>query len=284
MSDPGVTVLMPIRDYHPAYLDEAIGSIESQTSPAWRLLLVLSPPADRRRLRDQLGERLDDPRVAVVANEGRQLAGALNTGMRHTTTDFAAILFADDLWEPDSVAVLGRYISSFPEADFFHSSRRFVDEDGAPISSVYPSRRSVRLADFEQASPVKHLLCWRVAKAMSFGGMDESLNSVGPDDYDFPWTMAEHGARFVAVSECLYVARDHRDCFRLTTHLPLSHHKRELRRILKKHGASRAAIKRRIERAEQSYLRQCIYTSRLDKWLKELRGYDPRQGERALYR
>lgn len=41
-------------------------------------------------------------------------------------------------------------------------------------------------------------------KALACGGLDESLNSVWPDDYDLPWTMAEHGAMFKAISECLY--------------------------------------------------------------------------------
>lgn len=284
MSEPRVSVLMPIRDYHPPYLQEAVRSIESQTSPGWRLLLIVSAPTDHRQLQGLLGEQLADPRVSVIANEGRQLAGALNTGMRHATTDFAAILFADDLWAPESVAMLGRYIDSFPSADFFHSSRRFIDEAGAAISSVYRSRDRVRPEDFERGSPVTHLLCWRVAKALSFGGMDERLNSVGPDDWDFPWTMAEHGASFVPVAECLYLVRDHRDCFRLTTHLPLSHHKRELRRIMKKHDVDRAAIRTKIKLAKRSYLRQCVYRSRIDKWLKELLGYDPHRGRRVRYR
>ena len=46
---------------------------------------------------------------------------------------------------------------------------------------------------------------------MAFGGMDESLNSVGPDDYDFPWCMAERGAKFMAMGGVsLYIQRSSR--------------------------------------------------------------------------
>ena len=33
-------------------------------------------------------------------NEGRKLAGAMNTGMRHAETPFVAILLSDDMWAP----------------------------------------------------------------------------------------------------------------------------------------------------------------------------------------
>jgi hypothetical protein len=141
----------------------------------------------------------------------------------------------------------------------------------------------VSAKDFERGSPVKHLLCWRVSAGLAAGGLDESLDSVGPDDWDFPWTMAERGAVFKAVRECLYLYRDHRDGYRLTTHLPLRHHKREIRKIMSKHGADRRVIRTRIAYAERAYLRQCLYRSRLDRWLKQRLRYDPGRGWRERY-
>jgi len=133
-------------------------------------------------------------------------------------------------------------------------------------------------------SPAKHLLCWRKEKALAIGGLDESLNSVGPDDYDFPWTMAENGAAFKAVKECLYYYRDHRESYRLTTHLPLSTHKKELTRIFRKHGAGEVDMKRKIADAERDYLQQCLFKSKFEKWIKERIGYDAKSGWRESYR
>jgi hypothetical protein len=107
---------------------------------------------------------------------------------------------------------------------------------------------------------------------------------VGPDDYDFPWIMAEHSAVFKAVKECLYYYRDHRECYRLTTHLPLSVHKREIRRIFEKHVVAPLTIKEKIARAEGTYLWQCLYRSPCDKRIKEKQGYDARQGWREKYK
>jgi glycosyltransferase involved in cell wall biosynthesis len=278
-----VTALMPVKDYHRGYLRKALDSLLEQTRSDWRLLII-AEDTERDSLADVLRQDLRDPRIALIANEGRKLSGAFNTGMRHARTEFVAILFGDDMWSRDAVAVLTESIRRHPEADFFHSSRMVVDEDDRPLSSVHPSAANMTLEDFTRFSPVKHLLCWRRELALSFGGMDETLNSVGPDDYDFPWTMAENGAVFRAIPDCLYLYRDHRDSFRLTTHLPRSVHVREMRRIMKKHGVSRMKIERRVLAARRSYLRQCLYRSPLDRWVKQKAGLDPRRGWRESYR
>jgi hypothetical protein len=204
--------------------------------------------------------------------------------MRAASTEFAASLFADDLWEPNAIEVLNRNIAERPDIDFFHTARRCIDDDGEPISGIAPALPDVRLETFLERTPVKHLLCWRLELALAIGGIDESLNSVGPDDYDFPWSMAEAGARFGAIQECLYVYRDHRSCYRLTTHLPRRTHARETRRILRKHGAPPAVIRQRLELAHRTHFRECLYSSRLDAWLKRALGDDPGRGWRQSYR
>jgi glycosyltransferase involved in cell wall biosynthesis len=242
----------------------------------------VTEPAQTTSLAALLEDSLADARIGLVANEGRGLAGAFNTGMGHATTDFVATLLGDDLWAPETVEVLGRRIADSPDADFLHSSRRYIDGDGRPISGVVRGRESVTLADFASGTPVKHLLCWRRDLALSFGGMDEAVDHAS-DDFDFPWCMAEHGATFAAVSECLYVYRDHREAYRLTTDVPRSRQARQLAAVLRKHGVDRTTIRERVEEAERSYLRQALYSSSLDRSLKRLTGADHRSGWRETY-
>ena len=284
MEDPvAVTAIIPLKHCHEPYLRAALRSLAAQTSPDWRGLIVVEP-ADRARFAALLAPELGDRRLALIVNRGRRLAGAINTGMHTATSPFVALLLGDDLWAPEAVAVLTAAIRAHPDTDFLHSSRRVIDEQDRPLSSVHRSRAEFVLTDFVGGSPVKHLLCWRRAKGLAVGGLDESLNSVGPDDYDFPWTMAEHGARFTAIEECLYIYRDHRDGFRLTTHLTRTHHLRELDRILAKHGVDRAERARRLAAARRGFLRQCLYRSRADRWWQRLRGSNARNGWRETYR
>ena len=281
--DAVVTALMPLKNYQRDFLFKAFGSLDAQSSPDWRLLVIVERE-DHAEFTRLLERELADARCRLIVNEGRKLSGAMNTGIRHAETSFVAILLSDDMWAPDAVEILSSRIRLHPGVDFFHSSRVIVDESDNPISSIHLSRETFERKDFLITSPVKHLLCWRRSLALTIGGMDESLNNVGPDDYDFPWTMAEHGARFHAIPEALYLYRDHRDAARLTTHLPLSVHLRETRRILRKHGASREEIEARLADARASYLRQCLYRNRAEKWLKQLIGHEARRGWRETYR
>lgn len=275
-----ITVLMPVKHYHPRLLRESLESVFTQTSDRWRLIIVVDPGDEDapRAVRACIENRAH---ARIVVNQGRKLAGAFNTGMRAAETEFAAILLADDLWAPTAVEVLEDNIHVHPRADLFHSGLRFVDENRQPISPIRHPPQKVSLDDFVRGSPLKHLLCWRVARALSFGGMDESLNNVGPDDFDFPWSMLEHGAVVRAIDQCLYEYRDHRESYRLTTHLPRNVHLREIRRILKKHGVPPLRIARQLLNARFGFLRQCLYRNGLHRWIREnITGVDPAKGWR----
>lgn len=283
MERPRITVLVPVKYYSANLLKKAVDSIINQTCPQWRLLLIAGQK-EAIELPAVLAPQLSDPRVEVVTHENWELACKLNAAMKRADTDFVAILLGDDMWASDAVAVLTSYMIRFPGVDFFHSSRRFIDSNDQPISSVYLSKDGFTLKDFVMESPVKHLLCWRREKALSLGGLDESIKVVGPDDWDLPWSMAEAGAAFKAVKECLYLHRDHRLHYRLTTHVPRSEQIRETKALMRKHGVGRSEIRKRIAIAKRTYLRQCLYRSPLDKWLKEKLGYDARLGWREKYR
>lgn len=279
-----VTALLPLKHFEKRFLEDCLRSLFQQSCAQWRCVVIVEPE-DESRFRDLLATELEDSRFELCANQGRKLAGALNTGIRRAQTEFVAILLGDDLWDTEAVGVLNREIAADPDVDFFSSARRFIDDHGVSISDIVPSRAgSFVLADFEHACPIKHLLCFRRSMALEVGGLDESLNNVGPDDYDFPWTMAENGARFKAIGECLYIYRDHRQSYRLTTHLPMSQHMREIYRIQRKHGVPRHRAIRRVLQSRQGFLRQCLFGSPVHRWLRERMGYSAADGWRETYR
>jgi glycosyltransferase involved in cell wall biosynthesis len=278
--DDCITSLMPLKNYHPRFLRESLGSIFAQTSSRWRLIVVVEAEVDAT-MAEILSHARHDSRVRVIENQGLGLAGAFNTGMRAAQTDFLAILLSDDLWTPNATELLASRIRACPEVDLHHSGLRVIDHDRRPISAVRHPPQHVSLDDFVMGSPVKHLICWRREKGLSFGGMYESLEAVGPDDYDFPWTMLEHGAVIGALDECLYLYRDHRETPRITTHLPRSAQLRSLRRIFERHRVPTHLARTRLRHARRTYLRQCLFRNRFDRWLREkMIGIDPARGWR----
>lgn len=280
-----VTVLVPCRNPHPLFLRLALESLLEQTASDWKALAVVDhDDASSAAQVSTLLAEISDPRIRLLEHASSGLAKALNAAMRAAETPYVSILLGDDRLAPSAVEVLLDRIRRFARIDFFHSSRQFIDENGVPLSAVYHAPASFELADFKQTGPVKHLLCWKVASALAIGGMDESLGAHGADDYDFPWSMAEAGYRFQAVDECLYYYRDHRESYRLTTHIPLDRQVAELRKILVKHGVPKEEMEERIRRSISGYLRQALYRDAADRARKDREGYDIHTGWRLPLR
>lgn len=277
-----VTVFIPVRHFHDRFLREAVRSVFAQTRADWRLLIV-DHPESSHAVRAVLHSELQDPRVRIVAVEGNNLAAAYNTAMRSAETPFMAALMGDDSLEPQAVETLVCAIESSPAVDFFHTGRYFVDAGGQRLSSDYLPDRPETQETFRKYSPVKHLMCWRVERGLACGGLDETLENFGTDDYDFPWTMLDAGAVFRAIPRALYIFRDHREEYRLTTHVPRSVQRNGLRRILAKHGTPAADIRQAL-RTQARYLRQSLFANTAHRWLRERTGFDPRDGWRESYR
>jgi glycosyltransferase involved in cell wall biosynthesis len=249
-----VTVLLPCKVVKPEFLKDALDSVIGQTAPDWLLIAIIDRDSPDS-VKAVISRYLADPRVRMVVNEGRFLAGALNTGMRHAETEFICILLGDDRLDADAISTLKKNIRENPGVDFFHSSRAHIDSAGKIRGDIMPSKPGFALDYFKtNGSPVKHLLCWRRLKGLDVGGMNEETGFHGPDDYDFPWTMAEAGCSFKAIPECLYYYRIHHETYRLTTDIPLHMQVEALRKIFKRHNATVQETESYVQRALDSYL------------------------------
>lgn len=248
-----ITILMPCKSQKEEYFREAVGSVVQQTSRLWQLLIVTDPSSPPEI--EAWTASFADPRIRLVRSPETGFARALNVGLQAAKTSFVSILLSDDRYAANAIQTLVRYRNRFGNADFFHSSRRHIDESGAGVGDTMPSRKHVRLEDFRtRGSPVKHLLCWRKDLSLSIGGMDEMLSSHGCDDYDFPWRMAEAGARFQAVDECLYEYRLHRQHERLTTTTPVESQIATLQSMFARHGVPPRDTDRYIQQGLRDYL------------------------------
>jgi glycosyltransferase involved in cell wall biosynthesis len=258
-----ISILMPCKDQKKEFFLDAVGSVVRQTSPDWVLLVLANPDSP-----DELCEwaaSFSDPRIRFERCPRTGFAHALNHGMHLACSRFVSILLSDDRYSPEAVATLLAYRKRFPGAEFLHSARRHIDSSGNFWGPVMPSRVEFTMDYFlTRGSPVKHLLCWDRDKALSIGGMDEEISLHGCDDYDFPWRMAEAGARFQAVEECLYEYRLHHQHSRLTTTVPVTRQMDVLRIIFDRHGADSRQADRYLQRARERYLID-EYTDQIDR-------------------
>lgn len=254
MDYKNITILLPCQDQKKEFLIDAINSVLKQTSPDW-ILFVIIDPATPEKLKRMIDSYTKDPRIKILVSEGKPLAGKLNTGMKHAGTEFICILFSDDLLDKKAIEVLQHYIKKYPDVDFFHSSRRYIDAKGKIRTKIMRSKQRFSIDYFKKrGSPIKLLLCWRREKGIEVGGIDEELDFLGCDDYDFPWTMLEAGCKFKAIKECLYYYRVHHDFYRITTHVTIAQQVQPLRKQFKKHGVSEEETNGFIKRALKGYL------------------------------
>jgi len=271
-----ITILLPSKNPTPLFFNEALQSLFEQSSDDWRLIVIGDSETGRL-----LETARRDPRIHLIPNTAPRISGALNAGMREAKTAFVCALHNDDRLCGAAIETLHRYLAEYP-ADFYYASRRIIDEHGEAVTPVLLAPAQLQCSDFIHTS-IKNLMCWDVGKALAIGGVDEELGLHGADDYDFPWSMLENGCRFQAISECLYEYRDHRESYRLTTHVPLDAQIADLAKILRKHGVSEDAIDRQIKIRSSGYLRQALFLDDSDREQKERSNFDIRSGWKERY-
>jgi glycosyltransferase involved in cell wall biosynthesis len=133
---PLVSVVIPV--YNAA--DTVVAAVESVLAQSHRDLEVLivddgSPDDSIERCR-----RLNDPRIRILHQANRGLAGARNTGIRHSHGAFVGFLDSDDLWDSTKVERHLEHFRRRPEVGLSFSCSRFIDEAGRPLGILQLGR------------------------------------------------------------------------------------------------------------------------------------------------
>lgn len=233
MTKPRATIVLPLLCQREDWLRHSALSALNQTVPV-ELLVIVSPrtPAGQRELLQQLDPGRSVLRVhAQAPRDG--LANALNTGFALATTERIGMLFSDDWLLP---AAVERCLAC--DADIVATGQLTFDAQG----DLSMSRR----LDFQtyaalptlaaRAGYLSHFFLFRRRTLLALGGVDETIGSTGPDDFDMIWSLLERGGSVGIVNEPLYCYRDHAES-RLTLYEPAGQI-RDMQKILNKHGVS----------------------------------------------
>ena len=187
------------------FLADCLESLERQTSPHWRAILIDDGSTDDslERARSLAGER-----VRVLANE--QNLGYIRTLRRlidEATTDIVAILDADDAIAPEATAALLGAYAADPAAAFVYS--RFASCDaslgtrlavhGGPIPQTGTAIRD---------GPAGAIRSFRRSLYRRTPGLDDTM--LYAEDHDLIYKLEEQ-ARPIFVDAVLYLYRRHVD-------------------------------------------------------------------------
>jgi glycosyltransferase involved in cell wall biosynthesis len=174
-----VSVIIPC--YNQArFLGEAIESVLSQTYPHFEVVVVDDGSTDNT---SEVASRYAGVRCIRQENQG--LAGARNTGIRHSRGGYLVFLDADDRLLPDAVAVGLRYLKDHPECAFVSGHCRFTAVDGSPLPT--PPQTPIEGDHYETL--LRNTYIWSGATVMyrravfeTVGVFDTSLDAA--EDWD----------------------------------------------------------------------------------------------------
>lgn len=154
MKQPGrpiFSVVIPVYNVE-RYIERCIDSVLAQTFRSFEIICVDDASPDNSVA---LVENYDDPRIRIVHQQNRGLAGARNTGINHSAGIFIALLDGDDFWEPQKLEAHFRHLQRNPLVDISYSASAFVDESGQPMGvGQFPKLRDITAAHIFCRNPV----------------------------------------------------------------------------------------------------------------------------------
>lgn len=126
---PKVSVVMPVYNVE-AYVAEAVQSVLAQTYADFELIIVDDGGQDRSIA---ICQGFDDPRIRIVHQTNRGLAGARNTGILAACGDYVGFLDSDDRWLPEKLALHVIHLDTNPDVGVSFCPSRFIDLHGQPM-------------------------------------------------------------------------------------------------------------------------------------------------------
>ena len=148
---PAVSVVIPLYQTE-RYIAETIRSVLAQTFKDFELIVIDDGSTDGG---PALARASGDPRVRVVTQINRGLAGARNSGIREARAPLVAFLDADDLWAVTKLERHVAHLAANPDVGVSFSQSAFIDETGRSMGLIQmPSDRAIDAVEIFCNNPI----------------------------------------------------------------------------------------------------------------------------------
>lgn len=137
-----------------ATLSDTLTSLSSQTYRDFEIIVVDDGSTDTTATIARRHAH-SDPRIKLVQQINRGLAGARNTGIAHSLGAVVGFCDADDLWLPEKLATHVAHLDGAPDVGISYSGSNMIDDKGKPIGHAQrPRLRNVTSAHVFKRNPI----------------------------------------------------------------------------------------------------------------------------------
>lgn len=201
---PRISLIVPVYNVAPEWLDRCIGSVESQTYENWELCLYDDASSEEETIAClKKWESKDDPRIKIrYGKKNLHISGASNEALRMATGEFIALLDHDDELAPDALLENVKVINRQPDVDMIYSDEDKISEKGERSTPFFKPSWSLDLILSHMYSG--HLGMYRKSIVDRIGGF--RVGYEGSQDYDLVLRFIEKttGEKIAHIPRILY--------------------------------------------------------------------------------
>lgn len=206
---PLISVIMPVFNPEPVWLEEAVRSLQGQVYPHWELCAAddCSTSATIRPLLQRLAET--DPRIRIVfRSRNGHISEASNSAIELAAGTWMALMDQDDLLAPDALYHVAKAIRAHPQAELIYSDEDKIEE-GRRFDPYFKPDWNPDL--IRSQNMISHLGVYRLERVRQIGGFRKGFEGSQDHDLALRFTEGLAPAAIVHVPRILYHWRSHRD-------------------------------------------------------------------------
>jgi GT2 family glycosyltransferase len=185
---PLLSVLMPVYNPPPEFLDQAIQSVRQQFYPDWELCLADDASTDPAVHRVMARHAAEDPRIKLIQREKNgHISAATNSALAAASGEFIALLDHDDLLAEHALFCVAQAILAHAGATLIYSDEDKITANGRRYDPYFKCElnRELLLAQ----NMISHLGAYRRELVLELGGFRPGLE--GSQDWDLALRVVE---------------------------------------------------------------------------------------------
>jgi len=195
---PLISIIMPVYNVDPKWLDLAIKSVENQWYDNWEL--CIADDASTKKETIKYLQRISKPKIKIkFLKKNLGISGASNEALKLAKGDYIALMDNDDELTPDALYEVVKAINA-KEAEFIYSDEDKIEIDGTYVEPHFKPDFAPDM--FLAQNYISHLGVIKKELIDKVGGFTAGVE--GSQDYDLYLKVLEHTDKIYHIPKVLY--------------------------------------------------------------------------------